>query len=131
MPITKLDTHSLSVFCANCGAERALDASEVTFDAGETGLCEALRLPPCRACSSVELLLPSSPGAPERPDQGCYGHLHQLLVNEVRNRMKHDSSDSTASTNAELMRWFPDGLVLAVPSDFSSQLAPPPKVPSP
>lgn len=119
MTITKLESGKLSHHCVNCGHERELAVADVKSDSEDIGTGEAIRVPTCPNCASVELLLPSRADAPKHQVEGSYGHLHQLLVDELKDQLRSASSASAKPRDkSELKKWFPDGLVLSRPSDF-------------
>ncbi len=127
MPITKLESGKFTHHCANCGHERDLALTDVKVDSDDVGAGDALRVPTCPKCNSVELLLTSRADAPKHPVEGSYGHLHQLLVDEVRERLRPVEAKQKQRDESELKKWFSDGLVLSRPGDFQRN----PKTPQP
>jgi len=112
MPITKLAEGQFSQVCARCNVER-----DVTFEAlaqlrDEQTEDVRFLLPACAQCGSIEILIPRGSGADEHPAPGSYGHLHRLLVNELSARIQGGSSSAGSPQKDELMKWFPEGLVL-------------------
>lgn len=118
MPLTKLDATTLVQFCANCGTERELALSECIHEKDEDAGSEILRMPRCQKCDSTELLLPSRFDAAPHPRQGSYGHLHQLLVDELKERLSPAAASAEARDHLDLKKWFPEGLRLSHPTDF-------------
>ena len=64
-----------------------------------------MRVPACAKCRSVELLIPSVADGPRGPDDGSYGHLHQLLVDVLWSRLAGEDEPERA-------QWLRDGLTL-------------------
>lgn len=118
MPITKLDNEKFSHLCANCEQVRDLSLSELTTSEDDSDTAP-LRVPVCPKCGAFELLIPTQPDAQPHPVEGSYGHLHQLLVDELRDRRRPAAvARGKGKSKPPLSDLFPAGLVLAKPSEF-------------
>lgn len=125
MPIEELTESEVVQRCAACEAHHRLPLAAITAAAelSEAADARALALPPCAGCGAREFVLRSSEDERARKDPGSFAHLHQLLVDalgerrfprgEAKTSAQSDGArDPALGLDAELARWFPNGLRL-------------------
>ena len=109
MPIIELSSDTFVQSCAVCSGKETVEMSEALPE--DTGAGDHLiRLPTCRNCGAVELLIPLQSDPDDHPEPGSYGHLHRLLVEELDERLTPSRAD--AARTAKRAKWFPSGFNL-------------------
>jgi hypothetical protein len=130
MTIRELTSDSLKQECAKCGAIRDLNLTEITVGVEREGQVDdaIMPLPPCSNCGAVEYLIRSPMDEPAHPSPGSFGHRHRLLTDKLHAHLvalgqlvegcsAEDAPTTKEPDDAELSRWFKDGLKLERPRE--------------